>query len=66
MVAYLKASTNENMYSDYLQVAWEAEKEDTMEPSCSQTMASMSKPKATSFFALWKLKGSQPAMTPSV
>ena len=53
------------MYSDYLQVAQEAEKEEAMEPSCNQTMASTSKPKAMSFFPVWKLKGSQPTATPS-
>ena len=36
MVAYLKASTNEKMYSDYLQAVREAEKEEAMEPSHSQ------------------------------
>ena len=51
--------------SDYLQAVQEAEEEEAMEPSCSQTAASMSKPKAMSFFPLWKLKGSQPAVTPS-
>ena len=35
MVAYLKANTNEKTYSDYLQVAREAEKEEAMEPSCN-------------------------------
>ena len=57
MVAYLKVSTNEKMYSDYLQAVREAEKEEAMEPSCSQTADSTSKPKAVSFFPLWKLKG---------
>ena len=51
MVAYLKASSNEKMYSDYLQVAWEAEKEEAMEASHN--------------LPLWKLKNSQPAVTPS-
>ena len=37
MVAYLKASTNEKTYSDYLQAAREAEKEEAMEPFHSQT-----------------------------
>ena len=36
-----------------------------MEPSHNQTTTSTSKPKATGFFLLWKLKGSQSAMTPS-
>ena len=62
MVAYLKASANEKTYSDYLQVAKEAEKE-AMEPSGNQTMASTSKPKVMSFFPLWKLKGSQSTTT---
>ena len=65
MVAYLKASTNEKTYSNYLQAVWEAEKKKTLEPSCSQTAASASKPKVTNFFPLWKLKGGQPAVTPS-
>ena len=34
MVAYCKGSSNEKRYSDYLQVAWEVEKEEMMEPSC--------------------------------
>ena len=65
MVAYLKLSGNEVMYLDYLQVAHEAEKEEVMEPSHHAPTASISKPKAMSFFSLWKLKGSQPAVTPS-
>ena len=36
MVAYLKASTNEKMYSNYLWTMRKAEKEEVMEPSCSQ------------------------------
>ena len=39
-MAYLKVSGNEKMYSDYLQVAHEAEKEEVIEPSCNQTVAS--------------------------
>ena len=50
MVAYLKVSTNEKMYSDYLQAVRKAEKEEAMEPSHSQTTDSTSKPKAMSFF----------------
>ena len=50
MVAYLKASTNEKMYSDYLQAAREAEKEEVMDPSQIQTADSTSKPKVMSFF----------------
>ena len=36
-----------------------------MVPSCHLPVANTSKSKAMSFFPLWKLKGSQPAMTPS-
>ena len=66
MVTYLKASTNEKMYSDYLRVVREAEKEEVIEPSCSQMADSTSKPKMMSFFSLQKLKGTQPARTPTV
>ena len=66
MVAYLKATINEKMYSDYIWAAREAKKEEAMEPSCSQTADSTSKPKAMSFFPLQKLKGTQPARTPAV
>ena len=52
MVACLKASANEKTYSDYLQVAREAEKEEGGEPSHSQTTNKPSKQKATSFFPL--------------
>ena len=38
-------------------------KEQTMEPSCSHTMGSLAKSKATSFFPLRKLKGNQPTKT---
>ena len=57
MVAYLKASANEKTYSDYLQPAREAKKEEAMESSCSQTADKPSKPKVMSFFPLRKLKG---------
>ena len=66
MAAYLKASANEKMYSDYLCAVQEAEKEEAIEPSHSQTAATTSKPKAMSFFPLWKLKGSQATKTPAV
>ena len=66
MVAYLKASANEKTYSDYLWSAREAEKEEVMEPSCSQNADSIGKHKVTSFFPLQKLKGIQPARTPAV
>ena len=52
MVAYLKASTNEKMYSDYLWAVREAEKEEVMEPSCNQMAENQTKPKVTSFFPL--------------
>ena len=52
MAAYLKASINEKTYSSYLQAAWEAEKEEAMEPSHSQMATSTSKPRMTSFFPL--------------
>ena len=50
MVAYLKASTNEKMYSDYLWAVREAEKEEAMEPSCSQTADNTTKPRVMTFF----------------
>ena len=65
-MAYLKATPDEKMYSDYLHVVQEAEKEEAMEPSHSQTADSTSKPKAMSFFSLQKLTGTQPAKTPAV
>ena len=64
MVDYLKASTNEKTYSNYLQVASEAEKEEMMEPSHSQMADNENKPKVMSFFPLQKLKGTQPVKTP--
>ena len=54
MVAYLKASANEKMYSDYLWTAREVEKEEAMEPSHSQTTNKTSKPKVTKFVFLYK------------
>ena len=66
MRAYLKASTNENTYSDYLLAVREAGKEEAIEPSHSQTANNTSKPKAMSFFPLQKLKGTQPTRTPAV
>ena len=66
MAAYLKASTNKKMYSDYLHAVQETEKEEVMEPSCSQIAATTSKPRAMSFFTLQKFKGSQPTKTPAV
>ena len=59
MVAYLKASPQQKTYSHYLQAAREAKKEDSLEPSQSQTANNTVKPKATSFFPLQKLKGLQ-------
>ena len=66
IVAYLKASANEKTYSDYLQAAGEAEKEEAMEPSHSQTTDKAGKPKVMSFFPQQKLKGTQPTKTPAV
>ena len=66
MVTYLKATPDEKTYFDYLNAAQEAKEEATMEPSCSHTMGSPAKPKATSFFPLRKLKGNQPSKTPVV
>ena len=43
MVAYLKASAHEKMYSNCLWVAREVEKEEAMEPSHSQTTNKTSK-----------------------
>ena len=65
-MAYFKATTEEKTYSDYLQAVREAEKEEAMEPSRSQTPDSKSKPKAMSLFPLWKLKGTQPTKAPAV
>ena len=62
MVAYLKASLHEKTYSDYLQAARKVEKKESMELSqnpCSQMIDKTAKPKSTSFFPLWKLKGNQ-------
>ena len=63
MVAYLKAGPQVRTYSDYLRAAREAEKEDTIELSWSPRVPATdgpSKPRATSFFPLRKLKGNQP------
>ena len=65
MVAYLKASPQEKTYSNYPQATREAEKEDSMElsqRSWSQATDNTTKPWATSYFPLWKLKGTQPAV----
>ena len=45
---------------------WDAETEEAMEPSHSQTANSTSKPKVMSFFPLWKHEGTQPARTPAI
>ena len=63
MVAYLKAGPQVRTYSDYLRSTREAEKEDTIELSQSPRAPATndpSKPRATSFFPLRKLKGNQP------
>ena len=67
MVAYLKASPWEKPYSDYLQALREARKEDSIEPSQSQTANKTANPKVISFFSLHKLKETQPSVkTPCV
>ena len=63
MVAYLKASLHEKTYSDYLRAVREVDKEESMElfqTPCGQVIDNTTKPKATSSFPLWKLKGNQP------
>ena len=63
MVAYLKASPHEKTYSDSLQAAREAEKEESMELSWNpqgQVIDNTAKPETTSFFLLQNLKGNQP------
>ena len=63
MVAYLKEGPQVRAYSDYLRVAREAEKEDSIKLSQSyrtQMADGPSKPRTTSFFPLRKLKGNQP------
>ena len=65
MVAYLKVGPQVRTYSDYLSATREAEKEDSIELSQSPRAPATdgpSKPRATSFFPLRKLKGSQPFM----
>ena len=62
MVAYLKVGPQVRTYSDYLRATREAEKEDSIELSQSPRAPATdgpSKPEATSFFPLRKLKGSQ-------
>ena len=63
MVAYLKVGPQVRTYSNYFRTAREAEKEDTIELSQSPKAPATdgpSKPRATSFFPLRKLKGNQP------
>ena len=62
MVAYLKGGPQVRTYSNYLRVAWEVEKEDSMEFSQSpMTQVTNNTPKQcpTSFFPLQKLKGNK-------
>ena len=62
MVAYLKVGPQVRTYSDYLRATREAEKEDSIELSWSPRAPATdgpSKLRATSFFPLKKLKGSQ-------
>ena len=63
MVAYLKAGLQVRTYSNYLRVAQEVEKEDSMkfsQSSKTQVTNNIPKPCPTSFFPLQKLKGNQP------
>ena len=63
MVAYLKVGPQVRTYSDYLRAAGEAEKEDSINLSRSPRPPAIdgpTRPRATSFFPLRKLKGSQP------
>ena len=63
MVAYLKVGPQGRTYSDYLRATREDEKEDSIELPWSPKAPATdgpSKPRATSFFPLRKLKGSQP------
>ena len=65
MVAYLKVGPQVRTYSDYLRAAREAKKEDSIELSQSPRVPATdgpSKMRATSFFPLRKLRGSQPFM----
>ena len=62
MVAYLKVGPQVRMYSDYLRATREAEKEDSINLSRSPrppVTNGPTRPRATSFFPLRKLKGSQ-------
>ena len=59
-MVYLIASTNEKMYSDYLQVVREAEKEEVMEQLHNWTTENKNKPKAIKLLSLMKAEG-QPA-----
>ena len=62
MVAYLKVGPQVRTYSDYLRDTREAEKEDTIELSWSPRAPATdgpSRPRATTFFPLRKLKGNQ-------
>ena len=63
MVAYLKAGPQVRTYSDYLRATREAKKEDSIKLSRSPRPPATNgptRPRATSFFPLRKLKGSQP------
>ena len=65
MVAYLKVGLQVRTYLDYLRVACEAEKEDSIElPQGPRTQTSNNLPKAqtTSFFPLRKPKRNQPLL----
>ena len=47
-------------------MVWEAKKEEVMEATYNLATASISRPRTMSFFPLQKLKGSKPAITPSM
>ena len=62
-MAYLKVGPQVGTYSDYLRATREAEKEDSINLSRSPRPPATNgptRPRATSFFPLRKLKGSQP------
>ena len=61
-----KASAHEKTYSNYLRAVRETKKEEAMEHSQNQVVNKPSKPKATSFILLQKLKGTQPTKIPAI
>ena len=65
MVAYLKATPTEKTYSDYLCAAQEAKKKRQWNHLVANPQTVLAS-KATTFFPLRKLKGTQPTKTPVV